>query len=76
MGNHANLVKWYHNMFIYANQSPQARAVVKDLLKQGRFFDDNEGSRTRSDLNFFLILSKTDPPSALDYLENTIGKKI
>ena len=63
-----NLVSGYSMMFEYAKQSPRASAVVTELLKHGNFFDSNQAS-------FFLTLSKTDPSSALDYLERKICGK-
>ena len=71
MRSSVNLVQWCFDMFEYASRSPQAQAAVRDLLKEGEFLGGN------GDLGpgFFLILSKTDPSSALDYLENTIGNK-
>lgn len=66
--NTQNLVSGYSMMFEYAKQSPRTSAVVTELLKHGNFFASGQTS-------FFLTLSKTDPSSALDYLEREICGK-
>ncbi|MCH7560220.1 MAG: hypothetical protein IIC67_02435 [Thaumarchaeota archaeon] len=69
-----NLFKWYCEMFEYAKQSPEASKVVTELLT-GKFFEGDAALKSHLGASFFLTLSKTDPSSALSYLERTIGTK-
>lgn len=66
--NTQNLVSGYSMMFEYAKQSPQASAVSTKLLEREDFFASGQAG-------LFLTLSKTDPSSALDYLERKICGK-
>ena len=66
--NDQNLIREYYKMFEYAKQSPQASTVATKLLEREDFFASGRAG-------FFLILSKTDPSSALDYLERKICGK-
>ena len=66
--NDQNLIREYYKMFEYAKQSPQASAVATKLLEREDFFASDQA-------DLFLTLSKTDPSSALDYLERKICGK-
>lgn len=60
-----NMLKWYREMFEYANESEAAGQTVSKLLEPGGFFDRNNALKTEMGASFFLILSKIDRRSAL-----------
>ncbi|MCL5986949.1 MAG: hypothetical protein M1371_10380 [Actinobacteria bacterium] len=69
-----SLLEWFFEMFEYAKQSQVATKTVDNLLGANGPFKKHNYLRTELGANFFLALSKAKPESAMDFLENTVGK--
>ncbi|MDA7949616.1 MAG: hypothetical protein MPJ78_19345, partial [Hyphomicrobiaceae bacterium] len=68
-----NMLKWYCEMFEYANESKVAKKIVSKLLEPGGILDHKDVLKTYLGASFFLTLSKIDGPSALACLGRNVS---
>jgi len=68
------LVEWFFEMFQYAEGSPSASQMAKELLSEnGVFQGKGDSLRDRFGASFFFHLTKAEPTYALKCLQRTIG---
>ena len=64
--------RWFLQLFIYAHGTPQAHAVVKNILSTTGPFSNHNFLLSETGLQFLNFLSEADPPGTLALLERTI----
>lgn len=69
------LLRWFFEMFRYANESKTASNIAKRLLSIGEHFESEELLETNIGPRLFEVLTEATPGSALSFLERTIGEK-
>ena len=64
--------RWFLELFIYAQEAPQAKKVVKNILSTTGPFSDQSFLKSEVGLRFLNYLSEADPRATVALLERTI----
>ncbi len=67
-----SMKRWFLELFIYAQEAPQAKKVVKNILSTTGPFSDQSFLKSEVGLRFLNYLSEADPRATVALLERTI----